>query len=125
MVHDQIHRHERFDDLGIFAKLLHGGAHGREIHKQRHTGEILQHNARDDERNFRRARFHGFPVGKLLHIRFLNFQTVAIAQDGLQHDADGHRQFGDRTDASGFQCGQRIKAALFPVAEIKCLKRVE
>ena len=41
MVYDQIHRHERLDNLGILADLGHGGAHGRQVHQQRHAGKIL------------------------------------------------------------------------------------
>jgi hypothetical protein len=112
VVHHQIHRHQRLDDFGILAELGHGAAHRRQIHQQRHAGEILQHDARDDERDFRRARFRRLPVGQFLDIRFADLFAVAIAQHGFQHEADGNRQFRNRADAGLFQRGQRIKQAV-------------
>ena len=111
--------------FGFLPSLRDGGAHRRQIHQQRHAGEILQHDARDDERDFRRARLRGLPVGQFLHVRFADFFAVAIAQDGFQHDADGDRQFGDGADAGLLQRGQRIKVPRFSVAEIKLVEGVE
>ena len=38
---------------------------------------------------------------------FGDFLAVAVAQHGLEHEADGHRQARDRADAGFFQRGQR------------------
>ena len=42
--------------FGFLPSCATARAHRRQIHQQRHAGEILQHDARDDERNFLRAR---------------------------------------------------------------------
>ena len=60
VVHDEVHRHERLDQLRVPAEALHRGAHGGEVHEQRHAGEVLQHDAGDDEGNLRGARRFGF-----------------------------------------------------------------
>ena len=111
--------------FGFLPKLRHRRAHRRQIHQQRHAGEILQHDARDDERDFLRARRVGLPVGQFADVGFGDFFAVAIAQDRFQDEADGNRQFGNRADAGFFQRGQRIKGALFAVAEVKFLESIE
>ena len=68
MIDDQIDRHERLDDFRIAAEPLHRAAHRREIDEQRHAGEILQDDARDDERNFLVRRFLRVPVRQRLDI---------------------------------------------------------
>ena len=88
MIHDQIHRHERFDDFWILAKLRDGAAHRRQIHEQRHAGKILQNDARNHERDFRRPRFGRLPVGECPDVFFGNFFAVAIAQNGFQNEPD-------------------------------------
>lgn len=59
VIHHQVHGHKRLDELGILAQPGDGAAHGGEVHEQRHTGEILQHDARDDEGDFLGARARG------------------------------------------------------------------
>ena len=48
VIHHQIDRHERLDDLRVLPHARDRRAHRREIDEQRHAGEILQHHARDD-----------------------------------------------------------------------------
>ena len=124
MVHHQIHRHQRLDDLGILAQARDGGAHRRQIHQQRHAGEILQHDARDDERDFLRAFGVRLPVGQRADVVLGDFFAVAIAQDGFEHEPDGNRQFGDRADAGFFERRQRIKFPRLAVAGFKRLQGV-
>ena len=109
VVHDQVHRHERLDDFRIFAELLHRRTHRRQIHQQRHAGKILQHNARDDERDFLGAGFGRLPIGQRADRRFAHAFAVAIAEHGLEHEADGDGQLGNRPDAGLFQRGQGIE----------------
>ena len=125
MIHHQIHRHERLDDFRILAELGDRAAHRRQIHEQRHAGEILQHDARDDERNFRRARLGRLPVRQFLDVRLADFFAVAIAKNGFENKPDGDGQFRDCADAGFFQRGQRVIISLFPVAKIKFLQRAE
>ena len=51
VVDDEVDRHERLDDLRVRAQFGGDVAHRGEIDEQRHAGEVLQHDARDDERN--------------------------------------------------------------------------
>jgi len=125
MVHHQVHRHERLDDLGILAQLLHRRTHRRQVHQQRHAGEILQHDPRHDKRDLLRAGLDRLPVGQGADRRLADAPAVAIAEDGFEHEADGDGQFGHRPDAGLFQRGQRIKLSQPAVAGVKGLQRVE
>ena len=125
VVHHQVHRHQRLDELRVFAQLLHRRAHRRQIHQERHTGEILQHDARDHERNFLRAGFGRLPICQRADCRLAHAFAVAIAEDGLEHEADGDGQLGNRADPGRFQCRQRVKLPRLAVAGIKELQRVK
>ena len=103
MIHHQIHRHQRLDDLRVFAHFGSGIAHRGEIDEQRHAGEILQHDARHHERNLFGARRIRLPVGQLAHMRLGDFLAVVIAQHRFQHDADGNRQARNLAESGGFQ----------------------
>jgi hypothetical protein len=92
VVHDQVHRHQRLDGLGRLAELLRHAAHGREVGEQRHAREVLEHHARDDERDLLGALRVGHPVRELLDVLRRDLLPVAVAQHRLQHDADRHRQ---------------------------------
>ena len=85
MIHHQIHRHERFDDFRVLSHARHGGTHRRQVHQQGNTGEVLQYDARHDERNLLGAFGPGRPVGQRLHVGFGHFLPVAIAQDRFKH----------------------------------------
>ena len=125
VVHHQIHRHQRFDDFGVFAHPGGGGAHRRQIHQQRHAGEILQHDARHNKGNFRRAGLNRLPVRQRADRRLAHAFAVAIAEHGFEHEPDGNRQPGNRPDPGLFQLRQRVKPALPAIAQVKCLQRVE
>ena len=80
MVHHQVYRHERFDDFRIRSDALHRAAHGGEVDHERNTGEILQDDACDDERDFFVSRFCGVPVRESFYIASPDLFAVAIAQ---------------------------------------------
>ena len=61
----------------------------------------------------------GFQLASARTFCFGDPLAVAIAQDGFQHQPDGHRQPGDRADAGLFQRRQRIKFPRLPVAGFK------
>src|SRR4051812_16186201 len=69
--------------------LVGNAAHRREIAEKGHAGEVLQHDAGDDERDFFRALGRRLPVGQLAHVLFGHFLAVAVAQHRLEHDANG------------------------------------
>jgi hypothetical protein len=108
VVDHEVNRHERLDDLRVLAQLGHGRAHGGEVDEQRHAGEVLQHDARDDEGDLRGAGLGGLPVGEFLDVGLEHALAVAVAQHGLEHEADAHRQAGDARELLG-QLGQRVE----------------
>ena len=73
MVHHEVDRHQGLDDLGVLAQLGHRRAHGRQVHQQRHAGEVLQDDPRHHEGDLSGPGFIGLPVGQLENIGFLNF----------------------------------------------------
>ena len=96
VIHHQVHRHQRLDDFWLPPQPRHRRAHRGQVHQQRHTGEILQYDSRDDERDFPRALRMGRPVRQRLQVAFGHFAAVAVAQDRLQHQPDGDGQFRHR-----------------------------
>ena len=123
VIHHQIHRHQRLDDLRVLAQQRNRAAHRRQVHQQRHPREVLEHNARHHERDLRRARLHRLPVRQLLHIRLRHLLAVTVAQHRFQHQPDGHRQPGNRPHPRLFQGRQRIKFPRLAVAEREALQR--
>src|SRR6476469_4736909 len=51
VIDNQIDPHERLDDFRVASEPLHSAAHRREIDNQRNSSEVLQNNARNDERD--------------------------------------------------------------------------
>ena len=51
VVDDEVDRNERLDEAGSLPIRCDGRAHRREVHEQRDAGEVLQHDAGDDERD--------------------------------------------------------------------------
>ena len=111
VIDDQVDRHQRLDDLRILAHVAGHVAHRGQVREQRHAGEILEHDARDDEGDLVRARTLGRPVGELPHVLLGHLLAVAIAQHRLQHDADGHRQARDTADPRFLDRVQRVVLA--------------
>ena len=85
--------------FGILLQLRNRVAHGGEIDEERDAGEILQHDASDDEGNFIGNGRLGVPVGEGLDVVFADALSVEIAQHGLEDDADADGQFRDGPDA--------------------------
>lgn len=92
VVDDEIDRHERLDLLRVLARALRDAAHGRDVGEQRHAREVLQHDARHDERDLVDALRIRLPVRELLDVLFGDLLAVVVAQHGLEHDADRHGQ---------------------------------
>jgi hypothetical protein len=92
MIDHQVDRNQRLDVLWIFAHALCHAAHCRQIGEQRHAGEVLQHHARHDKRNFIGAGAGRRPAGQFADVFFGDFFAVAIAQHRLQYQTDRNRQ---------------------------------
>src|SRR5882724_12489430 len=73
VIDNQIDRHERLDDLRVASESLHSAAHRREVDNQRNSGEVLQNNARNDERNLGIRRRLRVPIRQRLDIVSPNF----------------------------------------------------
>ena len=111
MVHDEIHGHERFDHFRVLAHGVDGGAHGGEIDEQRHAGEVLEHDAGDDEGDFIIAGGLGVVVGEVLDVLVGNFESVVVAEQGFEHDPDGNRQVGEVRETLFGEGGERVEFA--------------
>ena len=92
VVHHQVDRDERLDHLRVLAHLLRHAAHCGEVAEQRHAGEVLQHDAREHERDLVGALRVGLPAGELVHVRLRDLLAVAIPEHRLEHDADRYRE---------------------------------
>ena len=105
--------------FGILAQPRYRRPHRRQIHQQRHSGEVLQHNPRDHERNLLRPRRFRLPIRQRPHICFRHPFAVAIAQNRFQHQPNGHRQPRHRADTGLFELRQGIEAGGLSVARFK------
>ena len=74
-------------------------AHRGEVDEQRHAGEVLQQDARDDERDLLRARRLRLPARERFDVLVADAPAVEIAQHRFEHDAKAHRQPRDARDA--------------------------
>ena len=126
VIHHEIHRHERLDDLRdscpaaprrerIAARSTSSGTPVKSCNTMRATTNGI---------SSVRGSF-GFQLASVADVGFGHLLAVAIAQHGFQHDADGDGQFGDRADAGLFQRGQRVELPSRPVPRSNCLQRVK
>jgi hypothetical protein len=106
----------------IPAQTHHRRTHGRQVHQQRHPGEILQDNARDDEGNFLGARRVGLPLRQFADVVFRDLLPIAIAQHRFEDQANGNRQPGNWANPRLFQRRQRIKGRAPAVAGVELLE---
>ena len=107
MIDHEIDGDKRFDHAGVLAHPLDRRAHRRQVHKERHAGEVLKYHTGDHERNFVRSLAVRLPAGKspdalLAHL----FSAVEIPKDRLQNDPDGNRQPRDLSDPFLFELRQ-------------------
>ena len=88
VVHDQVHRHQRLDDLRIPAHPGGDAAHGGQVRQQGHAGEVLRARCARPRRGSRRCAARRLPGGQLPDVFFGDFLAVHVAQHRLEHDAD-------------------------------------
>jgi hypothetical protein len=92
VVDHQVDRHQRLDHLRIGPIFFADAAHRGEVGEQRHAGEVLQHDARDDERDLVGARAFGCQFASCADVLLGDLLAVAVAQHRLEHDPDRDRQ---------------------------------
>src|SRR5450830_1313513 len=115
VVDDQVDRHQRFDFLGVDAHFCSHVTHGGQVGQQWYAGEVLQHDARDYERDLVGALGGRAPARQLLDVFFGDFFAVAVAQYRFQYDANRHRQAGNVDAQAFFQCRQGIQLTLLAI----------
>ena len=109
VVDHQVDRHQRLDDLRIAALLLGHAAHGGQVAQQRYAGEVLQDDARDDERNLAGALGRRLPAGEFAHVLLGDAAAIAVAQQGFEHDAQGNGEPRNLAQSGRFERGERVE----------------
>ena len=125
MIDHKVNRHQRLNDLRVAAKSFHRVAHRCKVDNQRHAGEILKYDARDDEGNFRVRRRFRVPVRQCLDIFAPDFFPIAISQYRFEHDANTHWQSGNFLNALFFQRRQRIQKSFAAVTGVEFRQRIK
>ena len=92
VIDHQIDRHERLDDFRIATETADRTSHRREIDHQRHAGEILENDPRDDEGNFLVRRLLRIPVRERLDIFRADLFAVAIPENRFEDNPNADRQ---------------------------------
>ena len=108
MIHNEIHRDERFDHAGILAQFGHSGAHGCQIHQQGNSREILKDDAGYHKRDLLGADSGRLPVGQSFDIRLCDPLAVTVPQDRFQDHPDRDRQTAHIRYPGFFQCRQTV-----------------
>ena len=102
VVDDEVDRDEGVDLLGITAETLDGVAHGGKVDHARHSGEVLQDDPARDEGNFAGfARGVRGPCSDAPDIGLGDGKAIGLAENGLQEDLDGVREFRQVGDCPG------------------------
>ena len=95
MVDHQVHGNQRLNHFGVTPESGNGGSHGCEVHQERHTGEILEHNSSDDEGNLDLGRSLRIPICERAHVVDGDLFAVAVAEHRLQNNPNGDGQPGN------------------------------
>ena len=109
VVHDEGDGDERLDDLRVPFEPPHGRAHGGEVDEERDPGEVLEDDAGDDEGDLGGALGAGLPRGEGPDVVLLDPLSVAVAQQGLEHDAEARRQTRDAAETVPFELRKRVE----------------
>ena len=92
VIDDEVDRHQRLDQAGGLARLAHRVAHRREVDHQRHAGEVLQQDSRDDEGDLLGPLRLRLPGGERADVLFADALAVEVAHQGFEHDAQADRK---------------------------------
>ncbi len=117
MVDHQFHRLLRIDQLRIAAELGHGVAHRRQIDHRRHAGEVLQQHPGGGKGDFLLRRGLRLPTGKRPDIIGGDGDSVLVAQQILEQDA---QRIGEPVDGeSGLRQRRQPEDFVLPVTDLK------
>ena len=111
VVDDQVHRDQRLDAGRVEVLALRFGAHRSEVVQRGESRHVLQHDARQHERQFIGALAVGLPGGQCLHRVGADSLAVAVAQHRFEHHAQAHRQARGLAKPLLFQRLQRVHPA--------------
>ena len=115
VIDDEVDGHEGLDQLGIAAQFFYRGTHRREIDEERDAGEVLEDDSSDGEGDFDLGGRFRVPIGEVFDVFLADFDPVAVAQNGFEHDADRNGQA--RNIWEGILEGwQRVEFAFGPIA---------
>ena len=95
VVDDQLGGVQRIDLLRIAAELLHGLAHGGEVHHAGHAGEVLHDHARGREIDLVGGRGLGVPAEHRFDVILRDVDAVFEAQQIFEQDLEGVGQSRD------------------------------
>ena len=98
---------------------MNSRAHRSEIYEKRHTGEILEHDAGDDEGDFIIAGGFRVVVCEVVDVLVGNLEAVVVAEQGLKHDPDRDGELG-KVRKFFREGGEGMEFALFAGAGGEC-----
>ncbi len=92
MIYHKIDGDKGFDHFCVAAHAIDGGAHRSEVNEKWHAGEILKHDASDDEGDFVITGSLGVVVGEVGDVFGRDFKPVVVAKEGFENDPNGNWQ---------------------------------
>ena len=110
VVDHELHRHERVDALRIAAELVHGVAHGGEVHDRRNAREVLHQHPGRGVGDLTRGLVRGHPGGEVLDVLSAHALPVLAAQEVLQQHLQRVRAAAPRRSVTGARPGGRSRA---------------
>jgi len=125
MVNDKVDGNKGLDDARIFAHPVGSAAHCGEVAEEGDPREVLEEDARDDERDLFGTMGCGHPGRELPDVCFRDLLTVAVAKDRFEHDADRDGEARDRAEPGLFEGGKGIEFPFLARAGIEFTKSVE
>ena len=91
VVDDQVRGHQRVDARGVAAEGRHRVAHRGEVHDRGHAREVLEDDARGQERHLGLARAARAPRGQGPHVVLGDDVAARMPEHVLEQDLDRHR----------------------------------
>jgi hypothetical protein len=125
VIDHKIDRDQWLDNFWIATEAFHRAAHRRQINHQRHTGEILKNNPRNNEWDLFVGRLLCVPIRQRLDVLATDLFAIAISQDRFKNDANADGETRNFSDALLFQFWQRMEKTFAALSSIEFLEGVE